>query len=129
MDFEEALFRNSLAQNFFPAGITDEIQRNTAQRRAKGSHRYVKKKALAILVDVGCDDSVNRHTEQRAVRKSDDEYTPDSEHFQKAPDPRGVARQKMSDGFQENQLVYVIGTGIRAGTGEDSSKSSTTKVG
>ena len=108
MDLQKALFRNALAQNLFPSPISDEVKRNAAQGRSKGCHGNVKQHPPAILVDVRCDNKIDWHADQGAIRKSDDEYTPDSEHFHESQDPRRVARQNVSDFFQAEYSVYVM---------------------
>ena len=52
------------------------------------------------MIDIGRDDRVHRHAEQRGVGKCDYENTPKTQMVQQSPDPCGVPRQNVSDGFQ-----------------------------
>lgn len=62
-----------------------------------------------VLVNVGRDDKVDWHAEQRAIGETDDEDAPDSQNLHQGKEPGGVAGQNVSDLVQAEWLVYVIG--------------------
>jgi len=76
VNFEETLFGDALAQDFFASQVADDVQRDAAQRGTERRHGNVKQHALAILVDVGRNNEIHGHAEQRAVGKRDHEHAP-----------------------------------------------------
>src|SRR5438270_7514053 len=100
MDFQEALLRNPLAEHLFSPNISDEVQRDAAQRRCQRRHSDVQQKMPAVLIDIRCDYKIDGHSQQRTVGKRNHEYAPDPEHLHHPQDPDRIARQYVFNSLQ-----------------------------
>jgi len=105
MNLLEAFFRNTLPQNFLAAEIADKIERNAAERRAQRRHHHVEEKPAPVLKHIGRDDRVDGHAEQSGINPRDGEDAPDAERLEQCPNPRCIARKKMSDRLQANKFT------------------------
>lgn len=106
VNFFEALRGNALAQDGFATDVSDDVQRNAAQRGPHRSEQHVNEKSRPMLIDIGCHDGIDRHAEQRAVGERDDKDAPYPEHREQAPYPCRVAPQELCDRLQR-KTVYV----------------------
>jgi N-acyl-D-aspartate/D-glutamate deacylase len=100
VNLQETLFRNALPQYFFPADVSDDVERYATQRRTQRCHHDVKQESPTILINICRHDRIDRHAQQCAVCKADGEDAPYPEYLQQAPDPYGITRQDVRDRFQ-----------------------------
>src|SRR5262249_14793134 len=100
VDFLKSFSRNSLAQDSFSTQISDHVEGNAAQRRAKAGQQNVKQEVMPILIYVGGNECVYRHSEKSRVGKRKLDDAPYHQRHEELPDPSCVSLQNFVDAFQ-----------------------------
>jgi hypothetical protein len=100
MKLGETLGRDTLAQQFFAAQISDAVNHDTAHRRSGRGHEHVEQELGTILIHVGGHDRVHGQPESGAIQRCDGKHSPSPQRLQQPPQERGVTQEYVFDSFQ-----------------------------
>src|SRR5271170_4800164 len=97
----KALFRNPFAQHLLATQISQQVERNAAYGRSQRSEKHIQNKMATVVVHIPSDHRIHGHPQQRRIRESDGKRSPDPQRPEQQEYPRLIARQDVSDGFQQ----------------------------